>query len=83
MGISLFGNSGDKKTETTNISTSYADSFNSTFSRTSALSDVGNIYFGWDPNTGSTPGSAGVANLGPYLIGAAFIFAGLFLLNRK
>ena len=52
MGMSLFGNSGDKTTTTNNISTSYADSFNSTYSRASALSDVGNIYFGWDPNSG-------------------------------
>lgn len=85
MGISLIGNSGDKKTETNISNFSYADSFNRTFSSSRVFSDVGNIYFGWDPNANSTPATAGggVSNLGPYLVAGAFIIGGLFLLNKK
>lgn len=80
-GISFLGNSGDKIQNSYQTTTNNTDSFNSTFSRTQAFSDVGNTVFNYGL---PASGAAGVAtSLGPYLVAGAAIVAGLILLTRK
>jgi hypothetical protein len=81
MGMSLFGNSGDKNTTNTSNTWNTTDSYNQSYNETTALSGFNTTTsFG----VASEPNAAGgVANLGPYLMAAALIFGGVYLLNRK
>lgn len=82
MGISFLGSSGDKINQTTVNTTTNTDSYNQTFSRTDAFSNVGNTTLSLGAGAPASGLSGMVANLGPYLIAGAFIYAGLKLLNK-
>jgi hypothetical protein len=84
-GFSLFGNSGDKINETISNTYNATDSYNETYSSSSALNNVGNVYLG--DSAAGTAGVTGqapslVANLGPYLVPAALVFGALYFLQR-
>ena len=77
----------DKKTTTSNVfTTTNTDSFNTNASADQNWNNVGSVYLG-DSQAGSAAvtgaAGAGVANLGQYLVPAALVLAGIYLLNRK
>jgi len=81
MGLSLFGNSGDKTQISNQYTTNNTDSFNQTYSSVRSWSDVGNTVFQYGM---PAQGAAGVVtSMGPYLVAVALVVAGAFLLSRR
>ena len=71
---------GDKKQETTTITTSYQDAFNTSTSDIRSFSDLGNVSLAPDLGGGS---STSLASIAPLIVLLLAGIAGLWLVTRK